>query len=201
MRALFLILVSLTTQCISAELVVLRHAQGRHNVEREFNSNPDHPRYKPAYLTETGHEQARAAAREIKEAGFNPDNVAKVYVSPLPRTLQTAQWLITEGVIKPEQLVIDKRLIEVQEGAREGYLYPHGFDNWDRSDATEYGGETNEQVRVRVGNLINEVKDAKGHVIFVTHGTPARQIDYLMSCACRRLTTANFYRYPLVGVS
>lgn len=191
-------LLFVTAPLAAHDLIVMRHAEGRHNVELEHNSNPEHPNYKPANLTSTGQEQALKSAMELYAAGYRPHMVSKVLVSPLPRTMQTAQMLVKAGVIHQDQIQVEQRLIEVNEGEREGTNYPAGTDNWDRSEAASFGGETTEQVQARVGHLLAEVQPhrEKGHVILVTHGTPARELDEKLANTRDRLGLAGYKIYP-----
>ncbi|KAI8964294.1 phosphoglycerate mutase-like protein [Daldinia sp. FL1419] len=75
-------------------LILVRHAQARHNAEKNFNiPDPD--------LTEEGHEQCVDLRKSLAE---NPlaQQAELIVVSPLRRTMQTAlrsvDWLIEKGV-------------------------------------------------------------------------------------------------------
>ncbi|KAI0376911.1 phosphoglycerate mutase-like protein [Hypomontagnella monticulosa] len=75
-------------------LILVRHAQGRHNVENDFSiHDPD--------LTEVGNEQCADLRKSLMQ---NPlaQQAGLIVVSPLRRTIQTAlrsmDWLIEKGV-------------------------------------------------------------------------------------------------------
>lgn len=200
MKKIFLFLIILLiagckTKDNSAKLIIIRHGQGTHNVEGFYSSDPNHPNYRPAYLTEKGMHQARRTAFRLSAQGISKENIQEVYVSPLPRTIQTANYLVEEGIISPDQIKIEPRLIEVQMGEREGkHYYEFPEDPWDHSKAHEYGGETNQDVRNRVISLYNEVisNHPKKNIIFVTHGSPALELTKAIEGNAKKLNPAEY---------
>ncbi len=166
--------------CFS-DIIVLRHGEGTHNIERVFNSNPDHPNYKPANLTEKGVRQTMKLAENLFRKGYTSSNITRIYVSPLPRTKQTAHLLVAAGLIAEKNMIIEPRLIEIQMGEREGLYYSEfpDEDPWDHSNAKErYNGEEFEEVDARVLSVYREAlnENVSGHTLFVTHRTPAKQL-------------------------
>ena len=67
-------------------------------------------------LTEEGQKQSRDLAKELLAQGFNNNNILYVFVSPLPRTRQTADALVKSGVVSKDKVIADNRLIEMQCG-------------------------------------------------------------------------------------
>lgn len=174
-------------------LIVLRHGQALHNIQERYNSNPDNPGYFLSPLTEKGKDQVRATGNLLLAQGFSKDTIGHVYVSPLPRTIETATVLQEMGVIK--DFVIDKRLIEVDMGDREGHYYrEYTGDLWDHSQAHAYHGETDLEVRKRVEELLQEIEAQcpDQTVLFVTHGTPALELIGLSAHKKIRLNPAEF---------
>ena len=163
-----------------SKLVIVRHGQGTHNIQHVWNSDPEHPNYVPAPLTDLGKEQIRSTAKALLEQGINESNVALVLVSPLLRTKETANILAEEGVISAEMIELDVRLREPLMGDLEnkGSLRVEGKDNWDLWFAEEFHGETLEQVKNRTQDLFSELLEKKiaGHILLVTHGTVAREL-------------------------
>jgi probable phosphoglycerate mutase len=156
-------------------IVVMRHGQADHNISHRFNSDPASPRYVPAHLTDWGKKQIQKTIDELLDAGITGNSVVAVYASPLPRTQETAALVCGGLNIPAERLQIDNRLIEVQMGEKEGtktYLL------WSRTNAHQYGGETQEDVRNRVAEFLADIakKHPSGTVIVVTHATPAGQL-------------------------
>lgn len=187
----------LVMNCLNAKIIIMRHGEGTHNIELFHSSNPDHPNYRPAYLTEKGKEQVQETAEQLRSLGFSKDTISVAFVSPLPRTQQTAQILVEQGVLAADAIVFDKRLIEVQMGDREGrYCSEFPESHWDHSSALLYHGETIEQVLERMKDIFNEVKsmhsDTK-HILLITHGTPALKLLEWYAQESRILPTAGFY--------
>lgn len=175
------------------KLLIIRHGEGTHNIHKVYNSNPSHPQYKPAFLTEKGRAQVRATAAKLIAQGFNDEDIAAVIVSPLPRAKQTAEILQDSGLFNKHKISIDFKLIEVQAGDREGK--PHSDfpgDPWNVSQAESYFGENDRQVRERIQNLIADLMQThkEGHILLVTHGTPALEIIKLFKNEKVRLNTA-----------
>ena len=178
-----------TTYCSAMErmLIIIRHGEGEHLTQGFFSSRPTHPNYRPAHLTETGRAQAISAGRQLQKSGVHDGNVDVVLVSPLPRTLETAEGLFTGSLISREKQVIEPLLTEIGLGEMEGT----STDEWiesgrgftDFSDAHTYGGETNEDVAERMRQLMEILRKTyrKGHIIAVTHALPGYELSGMLT--------------------
>src|ERR1700733_13930516 len=95
-------------------LIVLRHGEATHNLKRLviFSKSPG------IHLTEKGIDQVKAAATSLKN-----ETIDHVLVSPVYRTLQTAQFLTDELEIAHNHIEIDERLREQFFGEYEGRTY------------------------------------------------------------------------------
>ncbi len=176
-------------------IVVIRHGESTHNVEKRYNSNPQHPNYTPSHLTPHGIAKLKETAAQLLALGINKDTVKAVYVSPLPRTIQTADVLKEMNVFSPEKIYIEPRLIEVQMGDREGHFYKTFHeDPWDHTHAPEYHGETDAHVKERMQHWRDEViqKYTDGYVLCITHGTPALELISLYGGNPPKPETAGF---------
>jgi len=187
------------------KFIVMRHGEATHNVKNVYNSNPDHPNYQPMNLTKRGKYQAKFAAKKMSNLGLNDENIARVYVSPLPRTRQTADVLANEGLFSKNKIVVDRRLIEIQMGELEGKPrknIPHDR-SWKASDSLKYPGETYEQVAERVADFYKEIiqSQPERHVIIVTHGAPSMALIEWVTNEPKKLKTAEFAILPLQGAS
>lgn len=187
-------------------LIIIRHGEGDHNVWETFNSNPQHPHYKPSHLTENGVTQVKKTAELLLNYGFDNRNIAAVYVSPLPRTMETAQLIAQVGVFSPDKIHIDKRLIEHQAGDHEGLSSKLDTNqSWfvSEEEAKAFNGESSAQVRHRMIGLYNEVvkKSGSGHIVFITHGLPAMELIESLTNNKVKLHTAQVYLVPLVKKS
>ena len=183
-------------------LIIIRHGEGEHNITHEYNSNPKHPRYKPAHLTDKGQEQVKKAADLLLTHGFDNRTISAVYVSPLPRAIETANIVSEIGVFSKDKIHIDSRLIETQAGDREGlFIDKLTKDAWlvGPNEAKSYKGESNEDVRKRMLVIYDEIekKHKDGHVIFITHGMPGMELIDTLTQERVRLETAQLYILPL----
>ncbi len=183
-------------------LIIVRHGEAEHNLKQEYNSNPKHPKYKPSHLTEAGRQQVKETAELLLTHGFDNRNIAAVYVSPLPRTVETAQIFSEIGLFAKDKIHVDSRLIEVQVGDREGLVESQfSKDTWwiGRQDAKLHSGETYDDVRKRILAIYDEVEKEhpEGHVMFVTDGRPAMELIESLTKTKMKLQTAQAYLVPL----
>jgi len=153
-------------------LIVMRHGEGTHNIEDVYDKN--------AQLTEKGRQQVTESALKLLEAGFNRENIVKIFVSPMPRTRETAALLVAAGLIDSGKIICEPRIEEPHAGILEGkkIIRCEGKNHWDLPDAEMYGGETISQVRERIKNFYLELSNtpSDGHVLVVSHGTPIREL-------------------------
>lgn len=182
-------------------LIIVRHGEASHNVTQQYNSNPKHPKYKPSHLTDGGRLQVKQTAELLLSHGFDNRNIAAVYVSPLPRTIETAQIFADIGLYAKDKIHIDKRLIEVQVGDREGLVESEfSRDTWwiGPQDAKAHSGESYDEVRKRILAIYDEVeKKHNGHVLFITDGRPAMELIQNLTNTKMKLQTAQAYVLPL----
>lgn len=160
-------------------IAVVRHGLASHNVEGIYNANPSHPNYKPSFLTDEGKEQAKATAEGLINQGFSDENIVAVYVSPLPRTVQTAEIFCESSLFSKAKMFIEPRLIETQLGELEGLpLLPVR----DEASIEKYKSEKGSQVAQRVTELYHELleRHPDGNIILVTHGLPAQKLGEII---------------------
>lgn len=172
---LFTLLSLSTLFSVEQQLIVIRHGEAGNNIEGVYNSDPANCNYKPFNLTDNGMKVVRKAAKELMAQGFSDDNIAAVFVSPLPRTKQTADLLVQQGLVSKDKIIIDKRLIEVNAGDLEG---KPTFSEWKPSFTKEYHTESNEQVKERVKNFYDSIlkQYPEGNIIVVTHGIVSQDL-------------------------
>ena len=142
-------------------LVLWRHGQTDHNVERRFQGQADVP------LNEVGLGQAQQAAALLAQL---PVDV--VVSSPLRRALVTSQTLAKRLALP---VAIDDRLMEISVGSWEGLLDSDVYaahPDFRRSPE----GETALEVGERVGAALREIADANpGKTVVVgCHGLAIR---------------------------
>lgn len=176
----FLLCIFFSTQSFplnSAEqkLIIVRHGEATNNIENVYNSNPSSPNYKVVNLTEKGKQTVQETAKKLLAQGFNNGNIVAVFESPLPRTQQTTDILVQSGLVSPDKIITDKRLIEMQAGDLEG---KPTFPSWKPDYTEKYHAEGEERVKERVLNFYHSLlaKYPKGNIVIVTHNLPAQII-------------------------
>lgn len=107
-------------------------------------------------------------AKSLLAQGFNNNNISAVFVSPLPRTQQTADILVQQGLFSKDKIIIDQRLIELQAGDLEGRPI---FHTWKQSYVKEYHTESEKHVKERVQDFYNSMlkQFPQGNIMIITH--------------------------------
>ena len=160
--------------------------------------NPDHILYErlPGYhLSDRGHRMAEATARYLA-ASPQTNTAAAIYSSPLDRTRETAQAILTAlnetrmaRNEEPLELVTDQRIIEAGNNFRgtrighgEGALWRNG--NWKLVTNLwkPSWGESYRQIAARVGAFAQEkVREHAGQqIIVVSHESPIWSYRHLL---------------------
>ncbi|GLU49062.1 bifunctional RNase H/acid phosphatase [Nocardiopsis ansamitocini] len=152
------------------QLVLLRHGQTPLSVERRFAGVGDIP------LTDTGHEQARRAARRLAGRGIDA-----IVSSPLRRTRDTAAYAAAELGLRVH---IDEDLRETDFGDWEGMSFaevrakqPDELSRWLADPAAAPpGGESFAEAADRVAAARDRLlADHPGRtVLVVSHVTPIK---------------------------
>lgn len=153
-------------------VIFLRHGQARNNVERRLaGRTPDFP------LTDAGKDQARMAAEFLEHF-----DVSAIYSSPIERAHETAKIVARHNSL---DVTLDERLIELEMGSFTGMRYDdivssHGnvFLKFyqGNTEITNSGVETFEQVKSRVGRIVDHIisEHPDQNVVLVTHMDPIK---------------------------
>ena len=137
------------------------------------------------HLSENGKKMAEAAAKALASAGVKP---AKLVVSPLLRTQQSAEPFAKQFSLKPD---LDERVIEpynMFEGrkvtAKTVLLRPHLVYHL-RNPMQPSWGESYVSVVERMMEAMRDAAESvsTGHVVFVTHQLPIWMIHRHLSGA------------------
>lgn len=192
----FLSAFSLSLHSIEQQLIVIRHGEAGNNIEKVYNSNPENPNYKIYNLTAVGILAIQKTAKNLMAQGFSNDNIAAVYVSPLPRTEQTADILVQEGLVSKDKIILDKRLIELNAGELEG---KPTFAEWKSSFSSDYHAESEEQVKKRVKEFYESIleKYPQGNIIVVTHALASQDLIELVTHQIVKLNPGDAKVVPL----
>jgi len=151
-------------------ILLARHGETDDNRARRFQGQSD------PTLNETGREQARALAAEVRG-----ENVAVLYASPLRRAWETAAIIGETVGLEPRA---DERLVEIDVGDWTGRLQNEvaeseadAFQEWVHADESFRfpGGESIGEQRARVCAAIADVR-ARGELpaLLVCHGGSIR---------------------------
>jgi probable phosphoglycerate mutase len=155
-------------------VILMRHGQAESNVGRILAG-----RHMESHLTEQGRQQVVDSAKQLMK------NIAieRVYVSPVIRTLETAQIVCQ---ILGTDYAIDERLYETEMGQLVGMNYEEVTTKYgdilsrfysDYDPVLErFGVETFDSVKHRIKNLLEDIlqKHEDSNVLIVTHLDPIK---------------------------
>ncbi len=175
-------------------LIVIRHGTATHDIENRYNCNPNHPGYFPSNLTTVGKEEVTDTTYKLLALGFNNSNIEALYVSPLPRTRQTAEILVEMGLVGEQKVKIDPDLTEIQVGDLEGKPC---LPKWEESFVEKYHTETDQHMKERIATFYKKIKGAQGNVIVVTHGLIADTLLHSITGKSYKLNRAQAVIVPL----
>lgn len=175
-------------EAFSQNLIIVRHGEASHNVQRIHSSSLD--KSMKYSLTEKGRAQAIHTGEELKDHfGLDDRRIGAVFISPFLRTRQTAELLMKAMNIAPEKAISERLVAEISMGKYDDqpqstteFLSRSG-DVWDHRRGHEYGGETDEDVSVRVALFLCKARAVPSDldIIVVTHGSPAKELIALLS--------------------
>ena len=151
-------------------IYIIRHGKTALNKANVLQGRSDCP------LNEEGILQAKEAAGKLKNITFS-----HVYSSPLSRAIQTAE-LVAPG----QEIIIDKRLIEMDYGPYEGIDLTHlppeilrFFSDFINNPAPD-GMEQLPEVIKRAGSFLEEIKGQTGNLLISTHAIAMKGLlEYL----------------------
>ena len=151
------------------EIYVVRHGQTDYNVKKVFQGHIDIP------LNETGEKQALETASKFRNI-----DVDMILVSPLQRTLQTAQPI---SQITGVPITIEERLIERSFGDMEGH---QNREDWNIKMMLDYEKnydieniEPIQSLFKRIYDFLDEIteKYKDKRLVLVTHGAVSQPIE------------------------
>jgi ribonuclease H / adenosylcobalamin/alpha-ribazole phosphatase len=152
--------------------MLLRHGQTPMSVQKRYAGRTDAP------LTDTGVQQAAAAAKRLATAGLGV-----IVTSPLQRTAQTAQAV---AAVTGAAVVTDDGFRETDFGAWEGLTFAEVRERWPAEvaawladpEVAPPGGESFTDVNTRVIAALDRVLAARAGqtVLIVSHVTPIKML-------------------------
>ena len=147
----------------------MRHGEATSNIEAYVTSDAQ----AQVHLTANGRETTEEAVDALLSS-----HVDLIFVSPVLRTLETAEIVREKLGLPPEAVVVDERLREIGFGEYEGKtceqyneLAPKDENSW---DIAPKGGESRTDVRKRIGEFIYELEETytDKRILIVSHGDP-----------------------------
>ncbi len=152
-------------------IIVMRHGEIESNKQNLISADKD----LAEGLTEQGTKQVKSAARALTSK-----NIDLVFISPFFRTKETAKIVAETLGLKPEQVIEDNRLVEVDARAYQGKPWGDILSMY-RDRAEWYvraipGIELLSSVRTRVGSFLYEIdKKYEGkNILVISHNTPLK---------------------------
>jgi probable phosphoglycerate mutase len=154
-------------------VILMRHGQADNNVNKILVG-----RHIESHLTEFGKNQVLDTAKYLKEISID-----KVLVSPVVRTLETAEIVCGYLGVSYE---IDERLYEIELGKLVGMNYEEiilKYGNlflqfYTENDAalTHYGVESFASIKQRIKNILDEITDryTNKNVLMISHLDPIK---------------------------
>lgn len=145
---------------------LMRHGESEFNTKNLLNGLP----LVTNRLSPKGQEQTDAAAAALREK-----QIDYIFYSPLERTKETAKRVAAVLGLKPEQVIADERLLEMQFGEFEGKTVAeyHAFfgPGQNRLKLRPAGGENWTDVKQRVGAFLYELetKYQGQRILIVSH--------------------------------
>ena len=174
------ILMAYSPKTFAFSIYVIRHGQAENNTKNVHSTDIKLSENFP--LTELGRSQvANTAAGILEKKTLSASHVSAVFISPLRRTQQTAEILTEALAIEDEKKTTHPLLAEAWVEKLEG---TKGKDNWDELDHPEVTkGESYLELAARNFILLGEIckTNYPNAVILVTHESPARTIEYLLT--------------------
>ena len=163
---------------MKSNIYLIRHGQTTWNRAGRLQGQADSP------LTLLGTQQVEAIGKKLKEIiGIKKYSV---WSSPLGRTKQTTSIICDQTNFKYENVVFDKRLVEITLGDRDGYKswkalfedFPKDMarrekDPWNFSHPN---GESSQMVWERVRPFMEKIANLEGIHVVVTHGVVSKII-------------------------
>ncbi len=173
----------------------MRHGEAENNVAQVISSRVDNPHH----LTEKGREQVQTAAKKLRE-----QKIDLIVSSDFVRTKETAEIVAKELDLKPEQIIYDERLREVNHGdlnLRPVQEYWNYYQNTaERFTKNLPHGENFAEIRRRLGaalyDLEQKYRDQK--ILIITHESPVWLLTSL-SGGLDRQATVLLLKGPNVG--
>ncbi len=199
MKAILLLIFAFCAlEAADRKLIVIRSGESISDQGHFYNTSPQNSGYVQSDLTDAGKASISRLAKDLRSQGFRNDNIGAVFVSPLPRALQTAQILVQEGLISQDKINMDPRLIEGNAGNLEGKAI---FPAWKPFVAKDHNAEEQSSVQERVRAFYQFIYSTyrKGNLIVITTEVPAQLVIQAAINVKLNLQPGQYKIVPLPG--
>ncbi len=143
----------------------VRHGESEANLAGLFAGQKE-----DSVLTQKGREQALVTAQEIKKV----HSIDKIISSPLKRALETAQIIAKELGINPDDIIIEKQIIEYDMGSLTGTPF-HKISSIALTTAEH--AEDPEHFKERVVSYIKKLSTSNDSILAVSHAGVGRILE------------------------
>ncbi len=174
-------------------LLLVRHGETVWNQENRWQGHADTP------LSETGHDQARRLARQLRAAGRR---IQALYTSDLSRAYQTAEILGAVLGVTPRHTRAWREMdIGTWSGLTTAEVIAQHAEEWERlragEDVPRGGGETFAHFQGRLLQSVEELvlEHSGEQIVIITHGGAVRA--FLLHC--RGLDVSRFRQIEKIG--
>ncbi len=173
------------------KLFIVRHGETDYNRQKRYQGRTN------TNLNKTGLRQAQALRRRLLS-----ERIDKIYTSSLMRAADTAHIIAAGRSIK---IITHDSLAEIDFGQLEGLTYQEITDKypgWQPTnfDFTAFGGESLEQLRLRMEYFVSELRDDNTedfNILIVAHSGCLR----VMLCFLLGRDTSDWWRLTLSPAS
>ncbi len=156
------------------KLYFVRHGESQANHDNKRIGQVESP------LTQIGRAEAAEAGQNAKSM-----DISTIYSSDLARALDTAKIIANNIGLETSQIMVDPRLREVGVGKLVGTLMDQKPDYWQAAHdpANPLEVESLEQVEQRLQAVYQDLKQAPGNVLVVSHNAVGlifmRMLDHI----------------------
>lgn len=177
----------------------MRHGEADNNVE-EFLSDKE---IYFSLLTEKGQKEVQESIKYL------PNKIDKIYISPLPRTIQTAKLVLQN--IKIQKIVIENRIREINYGKYSGKKNNKELDAIRKKQVmgdylTRFGdyGENKLEIETRLSNFLLDLSKnnpKESTVLIISHGSITSYMKRILNIKTPHIKTGKIEEFANVDLS
>lgn len=174
-------------------LIFMRHGEATNNKEEFFSDKEIYW----SILTEKG-------IKEVKDSiNILPKSIDKIYVSPLPRTIETAHLVYEK--YKTTEVIIDNRLREINYGKYSGKKNNEELDNIRLQQIngdyfTKFGdyGENKFEIELRLSTFLKVIStenSSNSTILIISHGSITSYMKRILNLKTPHIKTGKIEEF------